>query len=932
MSSVQNSSRAYSARRSAFSRHAEAEDEQNEADHFFREVRHAARTMLEQHDSDSESDHDNDVMHGAKGALPRDEQVWYSKFRLLQILLVAAIQFATLRIITGDGAAHAAPIDNMRDEFFPDLNKYHEKMDNGLEMLLHQQEYAHAQQVVKFTSWMQQFCAANFFMEGHMAPVWQCVMSNVRINDGLGSEPDRKATLLEPGFELMNCSKPYMHVHMARGDNGNKNPWGQLPRDILAHREENPDSVAKLEGYDEWPFMERSPFYKSIHNARDCDDIDAKRLGWKGSEVEAFKKKIGLGDSTFKALRSMRLGGESMDPAVLHHSLGLPMNVATTVSRDLGGVSGPLVVAPNATFATEAEQAVVRKYRPLASPSQILASPDESPGGVTSDDLEQKAEAVINSRNRNRTDCKDREYNSATIEGACLENAGGGSDMTSSEEGYYSECRNHHWGPLIYICRPESLKIQYYTENGAFACSRKDDIDCFDANGDTGEHTRSWYMFDFNYWNIEDTGWYQTSVTVKTGVHMIQTKAWHLVFFLPHLLFYVVTMAPATVTIIMWPVTLIRLIVLRFMDDKSFVADRCADMVDYRRSRTRYLTIMQCMLENAATLCFYISIVVSIYSAVIPSMPQFTDPKKFGGFSNFHLAPYDDKETLMFSHDLDEMEETHRKCMTEDADCEVLLLSPYAYVRLDIRHRELSLLRLFAVYIRIFCFAGHAKMWLAWNMVFLIVRCGALFSVFKALRWLPDTVMLCIWPVVTMLFMFFIVILGFAVMFNAAFGSTILCFHSVQRAMSVLILYIFGLYDPMGTHIHTFQETTGGAATAALAMYNLFVIIISLNFFTSIVMVGYSTATESSRAQRQAKLLAQTTEAWTSIFSAFHCSGDEIIDQKLRLNLVMSNAEDVRYAKIVREGREAGKRDATAFPEEGDEPTRTTEVDLDPDS
>ena len=31
-------------------------------------------TMLEQHDSDSESDHDNDVMHGAKGALPRDEQ------------------------------------------------------------------------------------------------------------------------------------------------------------------------------------------------------------------------------------------------------------------------------------------------------------------------------------------------------------------------------------------------------------------------------------------------------------------------------------------------------------------------------------------------------------------------------------------------------------------------------------------------------------------------------------------------------------------------------------------------------------------------------------------------------------------------------------------------------------------------------------------
>ena len=57
--------------------------------------------------------------------------------------------------------------------------------------------------------------------------------------------------------------------------------------------------------YDEWPFQERSPFYASQHNARDCDEVDVQMLGWDTARVKAFKSKFGLRDSTFEALRSI---------------------------------------------------------------------------------------------------------------------------------------------------------------------------------------------------------------------------------------------------------------------------------------------------------------------------------------------------------------------------------------------------------------------------------------------------------------------------------------------------------------------------------------------------------------------------------------------------------------------------------------------------
>ena len=72
------------------------------------------------------------------------------------------------------------------------------------------------------------------------------VLTKVRINEGY-EEPDRKSTLLYPGFELMNCSKDYMRTHFAGGDNPKHNPWGDLPLDITSQRDKYPEVVAKLE-------------------------------------------------------------------------------------------------------------------------------------------------------------------------------------------------------------------------------------------------------------------------------------------------------------------------------------------------------------------------------------------------------------------------------------------------------------------------------------------------------------------------------------------------------------------------------------------------------------------------------------------------------------------------------------------------------------
>ena len=98
------------------------------------------------------------------------------------------------------------------------------------------------------------------------------MITSAKINEGY-EEADLKATELEPGFELLSCSPEYMHEHFASGDNPKANPWGELPLDIQSQREKNPDAVAKLEKYDEWPFLERSPFFESMRNARRCDEV-----------------------------------------------------------------------------------------------------------------------------------------------------------------------------------------------------------------------------------------------------------------------------------------------------------------------------------------------------------------------------------------------------------------------------------------------------------------------------------------------------------------------------------------------------------------------------------------------------------------------------------------------------------------------------------
>ena len=57
--------------------------------------------------------------------------------------------------------------------------------------------------------------------------------------------------------------------------------------------------------------------------------------------------------------------------------------------------------------------------------------------------------------------------------------------------------------------------MKYYIENGPMACWAKEDVACWD-NYDGG-HDRSWYIVDFSYWSLGETGMYRTNVTEALG-------------------------------------------------------------------------------------------------------------------------------------------------------------------------------------------------------------------------------------------------------------------------------------------------------------------------------------------------------------------------------------------------------------------------------
>ena len=58
-------------------------------------------------------------------------------------------------------------------------------------------------------------------------------------------------------------------------------------------------------------------------------------LGWDKDKVQAFKRKFGLKEATFEAIRSIKVSGDSFDAALLHDRLGLSMGVSSAVVQYL---------------------------------------------------------------------------------------------------------------------------------------------------------------------------------------------------------------------------------------------------------------------------------------------------------------------------------------------------------------------------------------------------------------------------------------------------------------------------------------------------------------------------------------------------------------------------------------------------------------------
>ena len=93
----------------------------------------------------------------------------------------------------------------------------------------------------------------------------------------------------------------------------------------------------------------------------------------------------------------------------------------------------------------------------------------------------------------------------------------------------------------------------------------------------------------------------------------------------------------------------------------------------------------------------------SWYCAFKPALPtQMGHTPSGEGAGQTLMAPYEENHGFMFDYDGQQVEETHKKCLTENLDCEILLLSPYALLkkRLQVGSRDCAYFRFSRIRIR----------------------------------------------------------------------------------------------------------------------------------------------------------------------------------------------------------------------------------------
>jgi hypothetical protein len=499
-----------------------------------------------------------------------------------------------------------------------------------------------------------------------------------------------------------------------------------------------------------------------------------------------------------------------------------------------------------------------------------------------------------------------------------------------------NDCRNHHWGPLFYLCQPEQTSILYYVESISATTEQNPHalVNAMDMGTDWDKYFYKQVVYmRLTFDSIGDTGWYKSEVKYEVSRYPLSANGFWAPVMLATVFGWIIISTRATHTLLMTPMTLFRLTqmflashIKKRRPDPDEVKVRMYDLFDYgghralghgyfKGAKCSFVMILQ---ENLAVYFFLLGVYMSIQGLFMDAyFPWETGDEdrpylqEKCGREACSVKVFSAYELLTISNPVLKDEVASRR--------EMMLMDPSITGGWNMRTVERATWqRKLAMWVRMLFYGPPAELFHTAGLFFSIIRLFEVFYHVPAWRWFPETLTLCAGQVFNFIVILNIIVAGFAGYFVGRFGKYFISFYSFKRAYLNLMFYVCNLYDPFQYHLHTYQEDRAYRLTVSLALFQVVVVIISLNFFTSIVMTAYGYATEESSDKRMWRLNTNEVFVWRQVFNFFGIPAHE------QRQFVQSKFPGVEVSDSDDDGAEAGQAKDEKKPLLDDWKTETT--------
>lgn len=710
-----------------------------------------------------------------------------------------------LSVLDGRRQLTSAAWREILGELYPDAPKSAERITES-EVVPRWADTMHADDVTKNINWFQAFCRIKYGMDDHVPFFWRCNIADVQL------EWERSERLsLDPA---MNCSAAFVKRHIIDGDDPRCVPWGERSLEMLAKlqaAEGDAAGAALTESID--PMFDEYTVHKGTPLSRPLKE----RLDFLDSSIADLKDLVGqLRPHGRRTAADGRV--DSVDSV---ESVESADRSGKKSSEELGrtrpGLSSKLE-RQSRKVASQMRTAMARRQRGRRLHwYQAARDGFRDPDGFCTQ-IRDGCPSF-----KGAPDVDEEEVNCRCFSG----------DMSNSFPAM-NTCRNHHWG-LAHLCRPREIVIDFEIRR----------ISCSGTRPLVRCTPMYWFMTKMTFTPINDldgvepSGWYNAALQLDEGKCFGFILWYEGIIGLAAILslFWFLLQGPLW-SVLCLPRNVHHVLQLRgegvsLRDEQSYELESLSPQCD---------TDAECVLS-------------------LVDVARISLREEFERRYGMVLSGKGKRATYMARTDVfaenvagvfvvcgflqSTLAIQEKDIKSPDSRGDANDTNAWDYLRNNFTGTQLIIEVLYQVY-----FDESTYHTLAWFIMFMTTIL-AVFDSLEGLQWLPAILRLSAARLSYFLLAYSLVIFGFGLVFWIQFGARFIQFSSLARAWYELFFLSCGVPFHVFDDINPTQDNDSWHLSLFLALYLIVAVIVSLNFFTTIILDAYSLAKDPRESDLQ---------------------------------------------------------------------------------